>query len=432
MKRMMLILLVCVLVLTSCAQQTTVSEANFVETEKLSVISDAEEIAKIREEETTTDNGGIEIPNSLTKFKAIVPDYNELSDPELLRFTEDNIYSQLVAELNSDKYFIENVSAVYLSNEYIEELEYNSKSNIYFGYSLEELDEQFQGTRYVFSLSDDGETIVETFEKYDDTYEKVIKNVAIGTGVILICVTVSVVAAAAGAPAVSMIFAASAKSGATFAVSSAALSSVAAAIITGVQTHDMDQAIKAGALSGSESFKWGAISGTLTGGVTEGIKYAKIMKALKGAELNGITMQQAAAMQMESGFPVDVIKQCHSIDEYNIYKDAGLKSKMVDGKLALVRDIDLDFKSELNGEIVTNLERMTKGYAPYDPTGKSYHLHHIGQKSDATLAVLTEAEHTGKGNTTILHIIGKDSEIDRSTFDMLRKEFWQSFAESVR
>lgn len=29
-------------------------------------------------------------------------------------------------------------------------------------------------------------------KKYDDTYEQVIKNVAIGTGVILVCATVSV------------------------------------------------------------------------------------------------------------------------------------------------------------------------------------------------------------------------------------------------
>ena len=38
-----------------------------------------------------------------------------------------------------------------------------------------------------------------------------------GSGVILVCVTVSVVTGGAGAPAVSMIFAASAKSGAIFA-----------------------------------------------------------------------------------------------------------------------------------------------------------------------------------------------------------------------
>ena len=55
----------------------------------------------------------------------------------------------------------------------------------------------------MFTLGDDGDTIVTAFEAYDDTYEKVIKNVAIGTGVILICVTVSIVSEGFGVPAVS-------------------------------------------------------------------------------------------------------------------------------------------------------------------------------------------------------------------------------------
>ncbi|MBD5469624.1 MAG: hypothetical protein HDR19_00500 [Lachnospiraceae bacterium] len=430
MKRAISIILVCAMILVGCTQQTTVSETNYTETTK-TLIETATESGKTEEE---TDGSEIITSKSLAEFKEIVPNYNELSDPDLLRYTEDNIYSRLIAELDSDEYFVENVSAVYWSKEYIEELEYNSKKNIFFGYSLEDLDEQFQGTRYVFSLGDGGDTIVEAFEEYDDTYARVIKNTAIGTGVIIVCVTVSMVSAGAGAPAVSMVFAASAKTGATFAVSSGALSGIATAVITGTQTNDMSQAVKAGALAGSESFKWGAITGTIYGGITEGTKYFKVMNTLKGAELEGITMQQAAAMQMESGFPVDIIKQLHSMDEYNIYKDSGLVCKMVDGKLALVRDIDLNFKSELpNGEVVTNLERMARGYAPHDPiTDKAYQLHHIGQKSDATLAVLTEAEHTGKGNTTILHMIGKDSEIDRPVFDTVREKFWKSFAESVK
>ena len=103
------------------------------------------------------------------------------------------------------------------------------------------------------------------------------------------------------------------------------------------------------------------------------------------------------------------------------------------GGFILFHYIDLNFKSELNGEMATNLERMAKGYPPHDPiTNKAYQLHHIGQKSDATLAVLTETEHNGKGNTTILHMLGKESEIDRPEFASVRKKFWQSFAESVK
>ena len=112
-------------------------------------------------------------------------------------------------------------------------------------------------------------TGVTAFEDYDDTFDRVIKNVAIGTGVILICVTVSAVTAGVGAPAVSIIFAASAKTGATFALSSATFGGVASGVITGLETKDFDAALKAAALSGSEGFKWGAITGAVVGGVSE-------------------------------------------------------------------------------------------------------------------------------------------------------------------
>ena len=140
--------------------------------------------------------------------------FSGMNDPNLLRYTEDIIYQNLVTSLDSEEYFVENVSAIYISQEYIDELAYNSQENIYFGYTLQELSEQFQGKKYVFTLGDDGTTIVTEFENYDDTYDRALKNVSIGTGVILVCVTVSVVTAGAGAPAISMIFAASAKTAA--------------------------------------------------------------------------------------------------------------------------------------------------------------------------------------------------------------------------
>lgn len=429
MKSIIALVLACAMILSGCARSIS-SSTNTEKTDNYAVTETENITMKKQSDKHVTDCEETISETMPLEFKKIVPEYDNLDDPNLLRYVEDNVYSQLVTELNDNKYFVENVSAVYVSNEYLEELEYNSRRNIYFGYTLEELDEQFQGTRYVFTLGENGETIVEPFEEYDDIYQKVIKNVAIGTGVILVCVTVSVITSGAGAPAISMIFAASAKTGATFALSSGALSGVAATIVTGVQTHDMEQALKAGTLAGSESFKWGAITGTIEGGATEGVKYAKAITTLKGTTLKGLTTQQAAAMQMESGFPVSIIKQFHSFEEYEVYKKAGLVSKMVDGKLALVRDIDLKFKTELSGKTVTNLERMAKGYAPIDPlTGKAYQLHHIGQKADATLAVLTEAEH--QGNYTILNMIGKESEIERKAFASIRKAFWKSFAESV-
>lgn len=352
-----------------------------------------------------------------------VPEFTDLSDESLLRYVQDEIYAELVNDLNSDEYFVENVSAVYLSKEYLEEVAFNSQANIYFGYTLEELNEQFEGARYVFTLGENGETGVEEFEAYDDIFEEVVENVAIGTGVILVCVTVAVVTAGAGVPAVSMIFAASAKSGAIFAASSSALSGVAAGVMTGIETGDFKEAVKAGALAGSESFKWGAITGVISGGASEVI-------ALKGATMNGLTMNQAAAIQKESGYPLDVIKQFGSMEQYEVCKAAGLKSTMLNGKTALLRKIDFDQVDEFG---FTNLERMLSGQAPLDPTGAAYELHHVGQKVDSTLAILTKEEHRLGDSYKVWHKIvesgeGVHSQMGNAAWDKVRKDFWKAFA----
>ena len=346
-----------------------------------------------------------------------------LDDENLLTYVENNIYQELVSQLGSEDYLIENVEAVYYPKEYIEALSSNAQSNKYFGYTSAELNEQFDGKKYVFTLGKDGQTVVTPMETLtDDLYVKALEDVVIGSGAILICVTVSVVATPA-APAVGMIFAAGASTGTTFALQSGAISFATAAIIKGYETESFEQAMRAGVEASAEGFKWNAIMGIAVGG-------AKTALALKGATGNGLTMNQAAKIQQESGYPLEIIKQFKSVEEYEVYKEAGLYTKMVNGKLALVRDIDLNYISELpNGEQVTNLVRMEMGYAPIDPaTGKAYQLHHINQNMKGTLAILTESEH--QGNSKILNLFGKESEIDRAAFDKIRKEFWQKFAAS--
>lgn len=263
MKRVIALLLAVLMMLTGCTQQTvqnqTPETSTPVETETSS--------APTTETEQATEQ---DVP---IFAEDVEPNFATLSDPSLLQYVEDNIYSDLVARFDSEDYIVESVNAVYVSEEYLEEVAYNSKSNIYFGYTLEELDAQFQGTRYIFSLGENGETVVEEFAEYDDTYDRVIRNVAIGTGVILVCVTVSVVSGGVGAPAaVSMIFASAAKTGTIYALSSGTISAVAAGTITGIQTGDFEEAKKAAALAGSESFKWGAITGVITGGATKAVE----------------------------------------------------------------------------------------------------------------------------------------------------------------
>lgn len=348
-------------------------------------------------------------------------DFDGLSDPDLQRYVADAVYADLVQKIDSDEYFVENVETSYVSQEYLDELVYNTKANIYFGYTLAELEEAFQGERYVFTLGDNGETVVKAFEDYDDTYDQVVRNVAVGTGVILVCVTISAVTGGAGAPAASMIFAASAKTGAIAALSSGVISGASAAMFEGIQTGDMDSAVKAGVTKGSEGFMWGAIVGSLSGGAATATK-------LHGATAGGLTMNEAAIVQKESGIPLDVIKQLNDTDQYEIIKNAGLKPKMVNGKTALIRDIDLNFTDEMGR---TNLERMREGLAALDPaTGESYELHHIGQQADSTLAILTREEHRLGGNSKIWHkLTESDVHAEGDSWDAQRKAFWEYMAQ---
>ena len=349
--------------------------------------------------------------------------FSGMGDPNLLRYTEDTIYENLVATLDSDEYFVENVSAVYISQEYIDELAYNSQANIYFGYTLQELAEQFQGKKYIFTLGDDGSTIVTEFEEYDDTYDRALKNVAIGTGVILVCVTVSVVSAGLGAPAVSMIFSVAAKGGIKMALSGGALGGVSAGIVTGVQTGDWEEALKAAALAGSKEFKWGAIAGAINSGVGKAI-------SLRGDPASKLTPKQLAIIQKATKYPLDVIKEFDSTDEYEVCLDAGLIARMVGGRTALVPDgVDLGYTSELpDGREVSNLTRMLEGYAPLDSTTDlAYQLYPIGQSANGTLAVLTETQY--QGNAAILSMVEKASESNQSASAAIQRDFWMSFGQ---
>lgn len=349
-----------------------------------------------------------------------LPAFTGLSDPMLLNYVEDTVYQELVTELDSEMLFVENVSAVYVSKEYLTELSANSQENLYFGFTLSELDQVFEGRKFVFTLGEDGQTTVQEFQEAADPYGRVVENLAVGGGVILLCVTVSVVSGAAGATAVSVIFAASAKTGAAMALSSGLFSGVAAGAVSYLQTGDMDQALEQAAVAGSEGVKWGAISGAISGGATQAA-------GLYGATRNGLTMNQAAAIQRESKYPLDVIKEFSSMEQYEICKNAGLSPQMVNGNTALIRSIDLNYVDDLGR---TNLQRMQQGLAALDPTGQSYQLHHIGQQADSTLAILTQAEHMLGGNNTIWHLLGNATQVHGtgSSWTTQRQDFWKTMA----
>lgn len=367
--------------------------------------------------------GAKDTSSKASKGTTSAPDveFSGLDDENLQRYLRDTLYTALVEDLDSDQYYVENVDTKYISKEYLKELAANSKENIYFGYTLSALEQQFQGTKYVFTVGDDGHTIVHAFEDYDDTYDRVVQNVAIGTGVILVCVTVSAVTGGV-APTVSMVFAVSAKTAAGAAVSGGAIGGSMAGISTAISTGDVSKAIDAAALGGSEGFKWGAIVGAVTGGAGE-------FSALRGATRNGLTINEAATIQKDAKYPLEIIRRFKSMDEYNIYKDAGLEAKLVNGKSALVRPIDPTIR---DGNGLTNIERMKRGLAALDVEGNPYELHHVAQEKDGILAILTKAEHRGEGSFSKLHDLMRGSDVDHgSEWAKEREGFWKSLAETL-
>lgn len=104
--------------------------------------------------------------------------------------------------------------------------------------------------------------------------------------------------------------------------------------------------------------------------------------------------------------------------------------KTVNGKKALVRKIDLNYVDE-NG--LTNFQRMLNGKPALDPTGKPYELHHLGQKIDSPLAILTHEEHVGKENNKIWHVLtsGFENPSSQKEWAAIRKEFWKDFAKKI-
>ena len=189
-------------------------------------------------------------PNVNRKEEKIT--FSGLDDKKLQEYVAENLYSGINAEFSNEDYKIEQITTVYVSKEYIEELEYNSKSNIYFGYTENDLSKLFDGKKYVFNVGKDNQTIVEEFKFYNDNYNKIIKNVMVGSGVILVCATVSI----ASGGTIGIIFAASAKTAATFATSSAALSGLMSYAIEYYETGDLNTALEKAAVDASESYIW--------------------------------------------------------------------------------------------------------------------------------------------------------------------------------
>ena len=117
------------------------------------------------------------------------------------------------------------------------------------------------------------------------------------------------------------------------------------------------------------------------------------------------------------------------MEQYEVCQKAGLVPKMVDGKMALIRQIDLDFVDEMGN---TNLERMQKGWAALDPaTGEEYQLYYIIEKRESTIAILTKTEYMQSDSSEIWHTAAEMPQNDRCFFEKQHDDFWESMADLV-
>ena len=355
--------------------------------------------------------------------------YQSLDDPALLEYIENSVYHDVVSQIDNNQYIVENVQAVYVSKEYLEELEYNSKENEWFGYKSSELTQMFQGKQYMFTLGKDGNTEVKEFEHWqEDNLTKIMKNVAIGTGVILVCVTVSV-ATAGTAPAISVIFAASAKTATTMAVSSSLIGGAVDGIVQGVQTGDINQALEDAALSGSEGFKVGAITGAVTGGAG---KWLQLRNYVKAGNLGYNQVAEAQKLK----YPAEIIKGMTPA-EFELYKKEGLRAYKIKDRIVLLNPAKIKAQlSQVVEEGITNAQRLSQGKSLIDvATGDPYELHHVLQDKEGVLALLPKEIHRGAGNFKILHDFSKEGvhkTLTLTEWERQRRELFKGLLELLR
>ena len=357
MKRLWIKILVCLLVFTQFSAYAS----------RYSVLA----------QESQSETSSSELASQEEKTESLSP-----SDPAYLKSLEDSVYAQLNEQLATDDVKVESVEAIYYSKEYLEEMLYNSKSNIYFGYTLEELNQQFKGQRYVFQLSESGETEVVPFEDYYDSFERIIKNIATGSGVILVCATISI---ATGGTA-SVVFAAAATTGLKVGVSSALSTAVISGGLTAITTVDLKASVKKAALDSSEAFKWGAIVGSVSGGTSKWLEQLDTKKQLTSAikATSGIpTYQQseidAVAYYSKLGYE-NIRTQVSFLNGKEVSSKIAGSTRpdilaWIDGKLKAIEIKNYDLVKSANLKaMITELRRQFSNRATHLPEGTEQRL----------------------------------------------------------
>lgn len=145
----------------------------------------------------------------------------------------------------------------------------------------------------------------------------------------------------------------------------------------------------------------------------------------------GLTDEEKQKIKEETGWSDEIIDHIESMDQYEIYKNAGLHEEEINGRKCLVKDIDMDYVDPKTG--MTNRERMERGLSPIDKeTGEKIELHHMGQKHDGPFAELCENSEHGDGKHKTLHTSTEESwrnDMEKNReYQQEKKDHWKQRA----
>ncbi len=175
---------------------------------------------------------------------------------------QNYIVSKVTSDLQTEYgYTVESVASVYYSAEYVEDLSYNSQKNNYFGYDYEQIVSRMQNVNWCFT-EENGRTVVMQVAQTNNVLIPLLKGVAIGSGVVLICTVVSGLAVGVGAPVVCFL-AITAKQALKGALVGGAIGGAIGGIVGGVQTGTFDGALDKALSWAGDGLIVGAIGGTI-------------------------------------------------------------------------------------------------------------------------------------------------------------------------
>ena len=121
MKKIIALIMACTLIFTSCSPQSIENKTD-VEIKDTNVIEDekAEQYSNTACYVENTSDFEMQESSFMDMERRY---FDSIEDTDFTYYIEDIIYADIINQLNSDEYFVENVEVTYISKEYLEELD---------------------------------------------------------------------------------------------------------------------------------------------------------------------------------------------------------------------------------------------------------------------------------------------------------------------